>query len=199
MGNFRQALLASFEHNRDSAQFELLFRFSLRPHRGGGSFKGTSLKIARAERFLRSIKWNNQNRTDFVPLHALRGSAPIRYAIVDGMTHPSLSRSSWQARSASIAPAVPKGATDHRKRPSFSRSSWTNTPQASSCYYCGSITQVRFFCLGPNSREHMPSCMAAGDHQRRLKASFGLRRHDRPLAPNVTDALRRVTWLLEPN
>ena len=30
MGNFRQALLASFEHNRDSAQFELLFRFSLR-------------------------------------------------------------------------------------------------------------------------------------------------------------------------
>ena len=56
-------------------------------------------------------------------------------------------------------------------------------------YYCGSITQVRSFCLGPNSREHMPSCMAASDHQRRLKASFGLRRHDRPLAPNNHHAL----------
>ena len=47
------------------------------------------MKIARAERFYAASKWSDQNRTDFVPLHALRGSAPIRYAIVDGMTHPA--------------------------------------------------------------------------------------------------------------
>jgi hypothetical protein len=55
-------------------------------------------------------------------------------------------------------------------------------PEGSSCYYCGSTTQVRSFCSGPNSREHMPSCMEASDNQR-------LRRHDRPFSTPYRRAL----------
>jgi hypothetical protein len=61
--------------------------------------------------------------------------------------------------------------------------------QGSSCCCCGSTTQVRSSCSEPNWREHMPSCMAASDHRRRPKESFGLRRHDRPLASHYRRAL----------
>ena len=112
MGNFRQRCLPHLSTIGIALNLNFCFDSPCGVIGVEVRFEGTSLKIARAERFLRSIKWSDQNRTDFVPLHALRGSAPIRYAIVDGMTHPSLSRSSWQARSARIAPAVPQGATD---------------------------------------------------------------------------------------